>query len=588
MGFIPETDIDRVREAADIVSVVAEHIALKPAGRRMMGLCPFHGDSKPSFVVNPDRQTWHCFGCHEGGNVFTFVMRVTNLTFPEAVRELAGRFGVSITERGGGEGDSRRREALLAVNRAAAEFYQDVLWGDHGREGRDYLEEKRGLSLSLAKRFGLGLALEDWDHLARYLNGRGVDPKLAASVGLLRSKQAGRYYDFFRHRLMFPIRDGQGRVAGFGGRTLGDDDAKYINSPESPVFDKKSTLYGLDQTRGAILAERRAIVVEGYLDLLSLVEAGVEPVVAPMGTALSRGHVRRLKGLGREAVLVFDGDAAGVQAALRSLPFFLAEGAPARVVLLPQGEDPDSFVRDKGAAAFMDLVEAAPLMMDFAIDRVVAQCDGTKHDRAEAVARMRPLLRAVSDPVERSLHVRDLARQLAVDEHAVQAALAGDDRPWGRRAAQEPDRERRQLPKQVLDALAVAVFEPTARERLLESGVLRDLVGGGWGLALVEAIESLDELPGAAWPADLISRLTDDGLRSVVASLEDRTVREADRLVEDLVIHGRQRQIKSELAELRQEMLEAQAAGDEEREAEAVARARLLQRQLNNPSEAHV
>jgi len=295
-----------------------------------------------------------------------------------------------------------------------------------------------------------------------------------------------------------------------------------------------------------------------------------------------------LKGLGREAVLVFDGDAAGVQAALRSLPFFLAEGAPARVVLLPQGEDPDSFVRDKGAAAFMDLVDAAPLMMDFAIDRVVAQCDGTKNGRAEAVARMRPLLRAVSDPVERSLHVRDLARRLAVDEHAVQAALAGDDRPWRRSAAGETDRERRLLPTKVLDTLAVAVFDPAARERLMESGALRELVGGGWGLALVEAIESLDEVAGAAWPADLISRLADDGLRSVVASLEDREVREPDRLVEDLVVHGRQRQIKSELAELRQEMLEAQAAGDEEREAEAVARARLLQRQLNNPSEAHV
>ncbi|MBU0514589.1 MAG: DNA primase [Proteobacteria bacterium] len=585
---MPESDIDRVREAADIVSVVSEHVALRPAGRRLTGLCPFHGDSKPSFMVNPERQTWHCFGCHEGGNVFTFVMRVTNLTFPEAVRDLAGRFGVSVTERRGGEGDSRRREELLAVNQAAAEFYEDVLWGDRGREGRDYIEKTRGLSLSLAKRFRLGMALEGWDHLARHLARQGVDPKLAASTGLLRSKRPGRYYDLFRHRLMFPIRDGQGRVVGFGGRTLGDDDAKYLNSPESPVFDKKSTLYGLDQTRKAILAARRAIVVEGYLDLLSLYQAKVEAVVAPMGTALSRGHVRRLKGLGREAVLVFDGDAAGVQAALRSLPFFLAEGAPARVVLLPQGEDPDSFVRTRTAAAFMDLVDAAPLMMDFAIDRVVARCDGTKQGRAEAVGRMRPLLRAVSDPVELSLHVRDLARRLAVDEHAVQAALAGADRPWGREAAGEPDQGQGPLPNKVLDTLAVAVSDPAARERLLESGALRELVGEGRVLALVEAIESLDEVAGAAWPADLISRLTDDQLPSLVASLEERSVREADRLVEDLVIHGRQRQIKSELAELRQEMLEAQAAGDEARETEAVARARLLQRQLNNPSEAHV
>jgi DNA primase len=587
VGFIPEADIDRVRQAADIVSVVSEHIALKQAGRRFVGLCPFHGDSKPSFTVDPARQSWYCFGCHEGGNVFTFTTRMTNLTFPEAVRELAGRYGVRIAERAADPGEDRRRDRLFRINEAAARFYEQTLWGERGGAGRAYLKQ-RGLSRATAERFRLGLALPGWDHLAGHLAKEGLEAKIAEAAGLVRSKHQGRFYDLFRNRLMFPIRDPRGRVSGFGGRTLGDDDAKYINSPESPVFDKKNTMYGLDVTREAILAEGRAIVVEGYLDLLSLYEAGVKPVIAPMGTALTRGHVKRLKAVCREVFLVFDGDAAGVKAALRSLPLFLSEGATARVVLLPEGEDPDSFVRERGPEAFQDLLAGAPLMIDFAIDRVVAECDGTKTGRASAVSRMRPLLRAVTDPVERSLHLRDLAIKLALDERVVQAAMAGADRAWLQEGKGETRPERRDVPNKVLDALALAVFNPSARSRLIESGALSDLAGDGWLQEVVRAIEALDEVDGAVWPADLISRMSDDRLQSLVACLEERSLKETDRMVEDLVFKGRQRKIKSELAELQQEMLEAQAAGDEDREAKAVAQARLLYRQLNNPREAHV
>ncbi len=590
MGFIPEADIDRVRQAADIVSVVSEHIALKQAGRRFVGLCPFHGDSKPSFTVDPARQSWYCFGCHEGGNVFTFTTRMTNLTFPEAVRELAGRFGVRIAERAADRGEDGRRDEIFRINEAGARFYERVLWGKRGGPGRAYLE-KRGLSRTTAEQFRLGLALPGWDHLAGHLAREGLDPGPAAAAGLLRSKRPGRFYDLFRNRLMFPIRDARGRVAGFGGRTLGDDEAKYINSPESPVFDKKSTLYGLDVTREAIVSGGRAIVVEGYLDLLSLYEAGVQPVATPMGTALTRGHVRRLKAICREVFLVFDGDAAGVKAALRSLPLFLSEGAPARVVLLPGGEDPDSFVRDKGAAAFLELVDQAPLMIDFAIDRVVTECDGTKAGRAEAVARMRPLLRAVTDPVERSLHLRDLAIRLALDEEAVVRAMARGEGPW------DTDRAERTRPGEgrehtiappLQDVLALALSDPAARTRLIESGGLRDLAGEGWLEGLVTAIEALDEVDGAVWPADLYSRLADPELQAWVSVLDRRSVREPERLIDDLVKAGRVRRVRAELARLKEEMKTARAAGDLERESEALARARLLQRQLNNPREAHV
>jgi DNA primase len=588
VGFIPESDIDRVREAADIVSVISEHVALKQAGRRFVGLCPFHGDSKPSFTVDPQRQSWYCFGCHEGGNVFTFITRMTNLTFPEAVRELAGRFGIKIAERAGDKGESRHRDVIFRVNEAAARFYENVLWGERGRAGREYLK-RRGLSQSLAERFRLGLALDGWDHLAGHLSREGFEAGPAEKAGLLRSKRPGRYYDLFRNRLMFPIRDGRGRVVGFGGRTLGDDDAKYINSPESAVFDKKNTLYGLEVTREAVVSGGRAIVVEGYLDLLSLVEAGVEPVVAPMGTALTRGHVRRLKAVCKEVVLVFDGDAAGVKAALRSMPFFLSEGAPAKVVLLPAGEDPDSFVRDKGAAAFMDLVDRAPWMIDFAIDRVVAECDGSKTGRAEAVGRMRPLLRAVADPVERSLHVRDLAVKLALDQDAVARALAKGDGPWDRsdRNQRQPESPRNLSPA-MQDVLALAVSDDTARARLLESGALRDLAGNGWLGALVTAIESLDEVDGAVWPTDLYSRLDDPDLQAWISVLDHRSVREPERLVDDLVRAGRIRRVRDELASLQEEMKTARAAGDLERESDALARARLLQRQLNDSREARV
>jgi DNA primase len=323
---------------------VGQYVKLQQRGRNLLGLCPFHADTKPSFTVAPDKGIFHCFGCGVGGNVFSFVMQYHRLSFPEAVAELAKRYGIPLTFQDlGPEGgkSAQKRQLLQEINTLAAAFYEAALKGPEGQPGRDYLA-KRGLTPEVIKTFRLGYAPNQWDGLSRHLQNRGVSLDAAQEVGLLVPRASGGYYDRFRDRIMFPILDRQNRVLAFGGRVVGEGEPKYLNSPESPLFSKGRHLFGLPQAAEALRQTGEALVVEGYLDLLALRVHGVEPVVATLGTALTREQVRLLKGVAAKAVLVFDGDAAGARAMQRALPLFLQEGLPVRVLPLPPGLDPDS------------------------------------------------------------------------------------------------------------------------------------------------------------------------------------------------------------------------------------------------------
>ncbi len=412
----------RIKEVANIVDVIGEHVALKRSGRNYLGLCPFHADRKPSFVVNEEKQIFRCFGCGAGGDLIGFYMRFHNLDFVEAVRELARRFDIPFRLEGEEKG-SQRHKALFEVNEKAQRFFSQMLWASAvGEEARSYLRQ-RGLSVETARSFGLGFAPPSYDSLASHLKLAGIELSLAEEAGLLVRREDGSFYDRFRHRLIFPIYDLAGRVAGFGGRIIGAGEPKYLNTPETQVYRKGSLLYGLFHTRNFIRTAGFGLLVEGYLDLLALYEAGIREVAASLGTALTSQHVRQMKGLAREWYLVFDADEAGLKAAMRAAPICLNEGLFPRVILLPEGEDPDSFVRQQGVRAFLALKEKALEIFDFLLEVLKKRYPATPEGKLAIFRELEPALLALKDPVLLDLEVQKIAEKLGISETAIRRGL---------------------------------------------------------------------------------------------------------------------------------------------------------------------
>ncbi len=413
----------QIKEVANIVDVIGEHISLRRSGRNYLGLCPFHADKKPSFTVNEERQIFHCFGCGAGGDVIAFYMKFHNLDFVEAVRELARRFDIPLELSAGKEETSGKREALFELNEKARRFFEHLLWASKsGEVARNYLKT-RGLSEKTARLFALGYAPSSYDSLVSHLRLSRFDLALAEEAGLLVRREDGTFFDRFRNRLIFPIFDAARRVAGFGGRILEEGDPKYLNTPETPVYHKSSILYGLSHTRAAIKEDGFGFVVEGYLDLLSLYEAGVKEAVATLGTALTPQHVRLLRGLQAEWFLVFDADEAGFKAALRAAPIFFNAGLFPKVILLPEGHDPDSFVRHYGARAFYDLREGAEEVFDFMIRYLSARFPAGLEGRLALFKELQPALEAIKDPVLREMKISQVAERLKVSESALRKSL---------------------------------------------------------------------------------------------------------------------------------------------------------------------
>lgn len=391
--------LEEIRAGCDLVEIVSAYVALRRSGKSLKGLCPFHAEKTPSFIVNRDTQRWMCFGCGANGDVFTFVMRMEGLTFPEAVEQLAARAGVDI-RRGAKEARSAgERDIVLRVNSLAGGYFRKAL--ERSREARDYLR-RRGIAPETAEQFKLGYAEPEWDGLTSWLAGQGVKPEDAARAGLLVPREKGQgYYDRFRHRLIFPIEDVQSRIIAFGGRALGESEAKYINSPETRVFAKNRTLYALNSARKAIVDQDCVILVEGYMDALTAQAAGFANVVATMGTALTPEHVNVLSRYTHTAVLAFDADSAGMAAALRSAPMFEEAEFEVKVAPVPPGEDPDSLIR-RDRALFAEITARAVPIPDYRL-RIIAE----KHDlstRDGQLAMLReaiPVVAEVGRQVER-------------------------------------------------------------------------------------------------------------------------------------------------------------------------------------------
>ncbi|MFA5157070.1 MAG: DNA primase [Candidatus Omnitrophota bacterium] len=423
-GLIPENILEDVLSRVDIVEVISGYIPLKRAGRNFKANCPFHHEKTASFMVSPDRQIYHCFGCGESGNAFKFLMRYERLEFPEAVEQLARKTGVILPQNPDvSPASASISSQLYKINELAAAFYETNLHSPDASGPRKYLIS-RGIKEDTAKLFKLGFSFDKWDGLINHLRQKNAPLSLLEKAGLILAKDGGGYYDRFRNRIIFPIFDIKSKVVGFGARVLDASMPKYMNSPETPVYVKGKCLFGLNFAKDAIRQEDSAVVVEGYLDFIIPYQEGLKNIVASSGTALTEEQIRLLKRFTHNIVMVYDGDSAGQMATLRALDMFIAEGLTVRVAPLPEGFDPDTFVRKHGIAAFREKIANAENLFDYKLKILRAQY-GSKgiEGKAKISAEMLPTINKFTDAVLKSEYIKKLADELSVNEDALLAEI---------------------------------------------------------------------------------------------------------------------------------------------------------------------
>ncbi|KAB8143300.1 DNA primase [Chloroflexia bacterium SDU3-3] len=509
---------DTIKERIDVVEFISGYMSLRKSGKNFVGFCPFHPNTKtPAFYVFPDTQSFHCFGCKASGTVFDFLMRREGLEFRDALEQLAARAGVELAPRTPEEEqEDQQRTRLLAINQAAAVFFQHMLLkSPRGEAARAYVG-RRMLDEATVEAFQLGFAPDEWSTLLGYLTDRkGFDPEDVEAAGLVIHRDQGGYFDRFRNRLMFPIRNVKGEIIAFGGRAIGDAQPKYMNSPQTPLFDKGRVLYALDMARDRIRAEDAVVIVEGYVDAIVAHQYGFKNVVAPLGTALTADHVGVLKKLGVKTVyLALDADAAGVRATLKGLqilqenmdgrdvPIPTAQGvvrwgreldAEIKIIVLPEGRDPDEVIQER-PEAWGELVQAARPVMDFYITALTSDLDlASAKGKSDAAARLAPLVEQVTNPVQQAHYIQQIARMLHVEEHTLRAAMPGQPRqprPAPQRqgqgqqrqgAAPPPQQRQGAAPPPAVDApsnedflLGWLIRHPTAR-RAVQEKIYNDL-----------------------------------------------------------------------------------------------------------------
>lgn len=421
----PREIIDEVRMQNDIVEVISQYVPLKQKGSSFMGLCPFHHEKTPSFSVNREKQFFYCFGCGAGGNVFTFLMQMDNCTFPEALKQLADRAHILLPEpqkNAAAIALERLKDRLFQAHSAAGRFFYDTLQGEQGAQARDYLQ-KRQLDPRIIRKFGIGYSPDSYDALTRHLQEKGFTMEEILKSGLaLENKNGGGYHDRFRGRVMFPIFDAQGRGVGFGGRILDKGEPKYLNSPETVLFSKSRNLYGLNFARES--RKRELILVEGYMDMISIYQAGFHNVVASLGTAFNQEHARTLKRFADDVILLYDSDDAGTNAALRAIPVLVKSGFRVRVTQVPDGKDPDEFIKANGAAEFSKLLINAVHYISFEIacSKRNYNLENPEHRVRFATEAAQILARLESD-IERNVYLGEVSRATGVEEGAIRSEM---------------------------------------------------------------------------------------------------------------------------------------------------------------------
>ena len=517
--MIPEEKVREVAERLSIVEVVSEYVQLRRSGSNYLGLCPFHAEKTPSFNINPAREIFHCFGCGAGGNAFSFVMRMEGVSFPEAVKLLARKAGIEIEERQLTPAERKsqdERQQFQRINELAAGYYRSILRnGEEGDTARRYLAG-RAVEDDISEAYRLGFASDRRDGLVRHLKNNSIDLEIALKLGIIRKSDAG-WYDLFRNRLIFPIRDAKGQVIAFAGRVLDASLPKYINSPESPLYHKSSVLFGLDMALPSIRTENAIIIVEGYFDHLALYRAGICNVVATCGTALTTAHAGLIKRHAERVYTLFDSDSAGKKATIRSMELFLEQRIPAYVITLPAGDDPDSFLSKHATVAFIEQRDKARPIFDFFVRSLLLETPPSSvSNKVKVINELAPSFKKIGNTTERSLYEKEICRLLDIRAHEFRKQVGGVPSAMKyetpARDANIPacDRSQEML-------LALMGSFPEARETVREQGA--DKLFEGDYLDLAETI--LTETAGLDSPdwSSLLGRLEKQELRDMLSRL---------------------------------------------------------------------
>ena len=617
---IPDELIDRIREANDIVDVISEHVQLKRAGGNFKGLCPFHQEKTPSFNVNPARQIYHCFGCGVGGNAITFLMEYEKIGFVDALRELAHRAGITLPDRRSERIDAEDDPAVMA-NQVALAFYRSCLEGDAGTEARNYVRE-RALGPDVMSTFAIGYAPAGWDNLLKAARRKGVADSALVSAGLVVERDGGGFYDRFRERIIFPLRSSGNRPVGFGGRSLGDQEPKYLNSPETRLYRKSYYLYGLSQARQAIRLSREAILVEGYMDLLSLHQAGFHNVVASAGTALTDEQARTIAKYADKVFIAYDGDKAGISAATRAAETLIQLGLKVRVVAFADGADPDSYVRQAGADALRELLISSQDFIDFYVS---LNPTDDSDDREKAARDLIETVVGIEDSLKAELMLEKISTALSLRPPAVARVYErrrAERRLHGRGAQRLRGRAREHATgsvggngRQTVSPDAspgstgrqdegVGGYETTGAHYAAQKGLLGLLLAGGEGAERVRSCLEASDLthpeirilaerilagPASEDPIDIAALVDPRDDRSLAVLLTELTVldpveRDGGRLCDDYIGVIRKTQIEGQIRDVDKEIRAAELTGDEERATEAIIRRQELAQLLSGLS----
>lgn len=569
--------VQRVKDAAQIVDIIGECISLKRAGTNMKGLCPFHAEKTPSFMVNPARQSFHCFGCGEGGDVLSFMMKYYNLTFPEALKHLAQRYHITLPEKRFSSEDRKKaekRQKLFDVNERAARMYHEYLLNrSKAAPAREYLD-KRGIPSEIITSFQLGYAPESWDFLSNKVAKSSITLAEAEEAGLLVRKDSSRFYDRFRDRILFPIHELTGRVVGFGGRILGEGEPKYLNSPETLIFDKSRMLFGLYRNRDTIRKAGKAVVVEGNFDLLTLVSYGLDNVVAPLGTALTQSQIRLLKGYADEVILLFDGDEAGIKAAMRAVPLFLAEQVTGRVALLPAMHDPDTYIRTHGREKLEKYLDSSLPILEFAFEHLKEKHGTSMTGKGKILQELEPLIQASgSSPFQQSVLISEFSNKLGLDPEQIMQGFktaarkqpqTGFIRPAARPEEKIKADTQAGLPRQQAQLLEFLIFHPRFFKRFLEAGIEEILVENP-ARNILEVLHKLSHEEEMTGPEQLMESLTEGPERSYISRLlisspflgqDDPEV--IEKMAEEMLVWLVRFRFKKEISQLSEEIRSAQ------------------------------
>ncbi|MBM4277697.1 MAG: DNA primase [Deltaproteobacteria bacterium] len=475
--FLSEEKISEIRDRASILEVVSDYVSLKKTGRNYKGLCPFHSEKTPSFMVNEEKQIFHCFGCGEGGDVFAFLMKTGHFSFPEAAKELAKRYGINLPRREPSplqKKEMAKKEVLFRINQMASEYFNDLLTRKgEGEPGRKYLSQ-RSVSEQMVKEHRLGYSPDRWDGLVQHLTEKKVPLDLAWELGLILPKKKEGWYDAFRKRIIFPIFDLHQRVVGFGGRLIGEGQPKYINSSESSLYHKGEVLYGLQAAKRHASEKDGVIIVEGYFDLLTLHQYGWKHSVATLGTALTTQHIRTLRRYTKNVITVFDPDPAGIQATLRTLPLLLEEEVTGKAVLLPKGEDPDTFLKKGNLKGFEERLAKAIPLIDFFFEWLMKTHDPKSVDGKVSIAKEGiAMIQRIPEKIRKDFYVRALAERLDLKESVlyemIKSTPAERTRP-GEGLKKRPPEE--SLPKSEEIVVRLMVHHPELIPTISGEGIL--------------------------------------------------------------------------------------------------------------------